>query len=144
MAFAIRSAGPMSDMNVTPLVDVMLVMLIIFMITMPALTQTLSVDLPQAAPPVVGPTPPDPIRLHIDAGGTVNWNGSPIALAELRSRLAGEGARGILADGRVDATLQPMIEIDADREADYQLVSQVMAGAGNADLAKIAFVQPGG
>ena len=143
MAFAIRSAGPMSEMNVTPLVDVMLVMLIIFMITMPALSQTLGLDLRRGNPPIAEVTPPDPIRLHVDVGGTVSWNGSPLSLIELQSRLQVESARGIGADGRLDANRQPAIEIDAEREADYQVVMQVMARANNAQLAKIGLVQPG-
>jgi biopolymer transport protein ExbD len=144
MAFAIRSASPMADMNVTPLVDVMLVMLIIFMITMPAVTRTLGMDLPQRS--IVQPkdTPPEPVRLHVDAGGTVSWNGSPVSLGELQAKLQVEGARGIAADGSLDASRQPAIEIDAEREADYQLVMGVMARASNAQLAKIGLVQPGG
>ena len=146
MGFAIRSAGPMADMNVTPLVDVMLVMLIIFMITMPALTHTLAMELPNSAPPPPRPnlTPPDPVRLHVDAGGTVSWNGSPVSLAELQSRLQAEGARGITASGTIDAMRQPAIEIDAEHDADYQLLMGVMARASNAQLAKIGLVQPGG
>ena len=144
MAFAIRSASPMADMNVTPLVDVMLVMLIIFMITMPAVTHTLGMDLPQAAPPHPRVTPPDPVRLHVDAGGMVSWNGSPISLAELQSRLRAEGARGMAVDGTINAARQPAIEIDAERDADYQVLMGVMARASNARLAKVGLIQPGG
>ena len=143
MAFAIRSARPMADMNVTPLVDVMLVMLIIFMITMPAVTHTLGMDIQYSEfQPKVAP--PEPVRLHLDASGTVSWNGSPLSLAELQSRLQAEGARGIAADGTIDAARQPAIEIDAERDADYQVLMGVMARASNAQLAKIGLVQPRG
>jgi biopolymer transport protein ExbD len=80
MAFSSNSSGgPMADINVTPLVDVMLVLLIIFMVTAPALSYPIQVDLPQPStnPPPTPKDPPEPIRIRIDAAGTVLWNGSP-------------------------------------------------------------------
>ena len=84
MAFTSNSGGPMADINVTPLVDVMLCLLIIFMVTVPPLSYPIQVDLPQPtnSPPPPG-TPPDPIRIRIDAGGSVSWNGSPTPLTTL-------------------------------------------------------------
>jgi biopolymer transport protein ExbD len=90
MAFTSNSgSGPMADINVTPLVDVMLVLLIIFMVTAPALSYPIPVDLPQPSttPPPPG-NPPDPIRIHIDAGGTVSWNGSPTPMSTLQAMSA--------------------------------------------------------
>jgi biopolymer transport protein ExbD len=134
----------MADMNVTPLVDVMLVLLIIFMVTVPPLSYPIQVDLPQPthAPPPTG-TPPDPIRIHIDAGGQVTWNGTPVNLTILQSQFDVEGARGDTPTGAIDPMKQPTIEIETDRDADYETLARVLSRAKNADLAKISFVQPG-
>jgi biopolymer transport protein ExbD len=138
MAFAMRASHPMADMNITPLVDVMLVMLVIFMITMPALTNTLGVGLQPARPSKAPPL--EPIRLHVDAGGTLAWNGAPVTLAELRARLAQAVAPSLVAGG-VDAARQPSVELDVDRAADYQVVAQVMASVDNAGLEKLDLLQ---
>ena len=81
MAFSSNSSGgAMADMNVTPLVDVLLVLLIIFMVTAPAMSYQIQVDLPQNTnvPPPVVLNPPEPIRIHVQTGGTVAWNGGPV------------------------------------------------------------------
>jgi len=143
MSFSSTSGGQMVDMNVTPLVDVMLVLLIIFMVTVPALSHPLQIELPQAAPPLTRAIPPDPVRIHIDAGGSVNWNGSPTTMSALQVQLEVQGALGVSATGTVDADRQPTVEIEADREADYEVVAKVLSRAKNASLAKISFVEPG-
>ena len=145
MAFSSKSGGgPMADINVTPLVDVMLVLLIIFMVTVPALSYPIQVDLPQpsTAPPPPG-NPPEPIRIRIDAGGSVSWNGSPTPLSTLQSQFDVEGARGETATGTVDATKQPAIEIETDRDAEYEMLAKVLSRAKNANLVKINFVDTG-
>ena len=145
MAFASSSGGgPMADINVTPLVDVMLVLLIIFMVTVPALSYPIQVDLPQPSnsPPPPG-SPPDPIRIRIDAGGTVTWNGSPTPLSTLQSQFDVEGARGETPAGTIDATKQPAIEIETDPEAVYEDLAKVLSRAKNANLMKINFVSSG-
>ena len=106
MAFSSNSgAGPMADINVTPLVDVMLVLLIIFMVTAPALSYQIQVDLPQRTsnPPPQPKDPPEPIRLRIEAGGTVTWNNSPIPISVLQSSLEVEAQRALLATLTDDA-----------------------------------------
>ena len=145
MAFSSNSGGgPMADINVTPLVDVMLVLLIIFMVTVPALSYPIQVDLPQPSnsPPPPG-SPPDPIRIHIDAGGSVNWNGSPTPLSSLQAQFDVEGARGETPTGVVDATKQPTVEIETDRDAEYEMLAKVLSRAKNSNLVKISFVEPG-
>jgi biopolymer transport protein ExbD len=130
MAFAqSRSAqAQMADMNITPLVDVMLVLLVIFMVTAPSLTRTLTLNLPQRAPIEVDP--PLPIQLRIDAAGTVYADGRavdrPALAALLRDAVAGNG----------DAPL-PLVEIAADASADYQTVAQTAAAARNAGFGGI-------
>ena len=136
MAFASNSGGgPMADINVTPLVDVMLVLLIIFMVTAPALSYQIQVDLPQRTsnPPPPPKDPPEPIRLRVDAGGTVTWNNSPIPMSVLQSSLDVESER----------TPQPTLEIETDPEAEYETLAKVLARAKNAGMEKISFVDPG-
>ncbi|MFY2764025.1 ExbD/TolR family protein [Arenimonas sp. MALMAid1274] len=136
MAFASNSGtGPMADINVTPLVDVMLVLLIIFMVTAPALSYQIQVDLPQRTsnPPPQPKDPPEPIRLRIEAGGTVTWNNSPIPISVLQSSLEVEAQRA----------QQPTLEIETDPDAQYEMLAKVLARAKNSGMEKIAFVDPG-
>ena len=137
MAFASGSGGgPMADINVTPLVDVMLVLLIIFMVTAPILSYPIDVNLPQRTlnPPPNPKTPPPPISLRIDASGTIFWNDSPIDIHVLQQTMVAEVAK--------DPTNQPLLEIDVNPDADYGILAKVLARAKNADMQKIGFVQP--
>ncbi len=137
MAFASGSGGgPMADINVTPLVDVMLVLLIIFMVTAPILSYPIDVNLPQRTlnPPPNPKTPPPPISLRIDASGTIFWNDSPIDIRALQQQMANEVAK--------DPTNQPLLEIDVNPDADYGILAKVLARAKNAEMQKIGFVQP--
>lgn len=134
MAFSSNSSGgAMSDMNVTPLVDVMLVLLIIFMVTAPPLSYQIQVDLPQKSniPPPVVENPPEPIDIHVQSGGTVTWNGSPMPMATLQAQFNVEGARDI----------QPTINILTDPDAEYETLAKVLARTKNAGLVKISFVE---
>ncbi|MFP7723308.1 ExbD/TolR family protein [Lysobacter sp. A3-1-A15] len=136
MAFTSDSSGgAMSDINVTPLVDVMLVLLIIFMVTAPIQTYPIDVTLPQPTviPPPVNNNPPPPVRLRIDAGGQVFWNDSPQPLSVLPT-LMREAVQA-------DPTNQPTLEIDTNADADYGTLARVLAHAKNAQMEKIGFVQ---
>ena len=136
MAFASNSGGgPMADMNVTPLVNVMLVLLIIFMVTAPILSYPIDIDLPQRTtnPPENPKEPPEPIKLRIDASGTVYWNNSPTPVTALRSMMSSEIER--------DPTNQPTLEIDMNEDAQYEILAKVLAAAKNADMKKIGFVK---
>ena len=136
MAFTSNSgAGPMSDMNVTPLVDVMLVLLIIFMVTAPILSYPIDIDLPQRNPNVEPPKkePPPPIKLRIDASDTVYWNDSPTPVSALRSMMSSEVAK--------DPSNQPMLQIDMNLEAQYEVLTKVLAAAKDSDMKKIGFLQ---
>ncbi|MBU8977165.1 MULTISPECIES: biopolymer transporter ExbD [unclassified Lysobacter] len=136
MAFASNSGGgPMADMNVTPLVDVMLVLLIIFMVTAPPLTYPIDVNLPQKSlnPPPQTREPPPPIRLRIDASGQVYWNDAPQPITAIQDMMRAEVQR--------DPSNQPMLEIDTSPDADYGILAKVLAHAKNADMEKIGFVQ---
>jgi biopolymer transport protein ExbD len=128
-------AGPMADINVTPLVDVMLVLLIIFMITVPMLSHKIPIDLPQPTntPPVQNP--PEPIKLVVQANGQLFWNDEPITEEALQAQLRVIGAKA--------KDEQPELDIKPDRNAKYQLVASVMADAKNAGMIKIGFVSSG-
>jgi biopolymer transport protein ExbD len=125
----------MSDINVTPLVDVMLVLLIIFMVTAPILSYPIDIDLPQRSlnPPPEKANPPEPIRLRIDGSGQVFWNDSPTPLSALRNMMESEVER--------DPNNQPTLEIDTNDDADYGILAKVLATARNAQMQKIGFVK---
>lgn len=125
----------MADINVTPLVDVMLVLLIIFIVTAPIMTYPIEVALPQRVinPPPLTKDPPPPIELKINADGTVYWNSSPVNVADLQERMQNEVQR--------DPTNQPELRIEANSEAHYEVMAKVLAAAKNAQMLKIGFVQ---
>lgn len=136
MAFASNSgSGPMADINVTPLVDVMLVLLIIFMVTAPILSYPIDIDLPQKTntPPENPKEPPEPVKLRIDQSGQVYWNDSPTPVSALRSMMASEVER--------DPANQPTLEIDMNEDAQYEILAKVLASAKDSDMKKIGFVK---
>ena len=128
-------SGPMADINVTPLVDVMLVLLIIFMVTAPTLSYPIDIDLPQKSlnPPPQTKEPPPPISLRIDASGQVYWNEAAQPVSALENLMEVEVQR--------DPTNQPQLEIDTSPDADYGVLAKVLASAKNAGMIKIGFVQ---
>lgn len=125
----------MADINVTPLVDVMLVLLIIFIVTAPIMTYPIAVDLPQRVinPPPVTVEPPPPIELRVDAGNQVYWNNSPVPVSELQQRMEQEVQR--------DPTNQPQLQIDASPDSEYETMAKILAAAKNAQMTKIGFMQ---
>jgi biopolymer transport protein ExbD len=135
MAFSSNSDGPMAEINIIPLCDVMLVLLIIFMVTAPQLSYPIDIDLPQRSitPPVNPVDPPEPIRLRIDGTGQIVWNDSPVPVSALRNMMEAEVQR--------DPTNQPTLELDVSEDADYGLLAKVLAEAKNAQMQKIGFVR---
>jgi biopolymer transport protein ExbD len=120
---------PMAEINVTPLVDVMLVLLVVFIITAPLLTHAIRLDLPAEPAPAAaarGPT----IGIAIDADGAIFWDAGRIEPAALRERLARVARQAP----------QPELHLRADRQARYERVALVMAAAQQAGLTKIGFV----
>src|SRR5690606_3544682 len=136
MAFSSNSdGGAMSDMNIIPLADVMLVLMVIFMMTAPIPSYPIDIDLPQRSltPPVNPVEPPEPIRLRIDQAGTVYWNDSPTPLSALRNMMETEVQK--------DVNNQPTLEIDVNGEAEYEILAKVLASAKNPQMQKIGFVK---
>ena len=136
MAFSSDSGdGPMADINIIPLCDVMLVLLIIFMVTAPQLSYPIDIDLPQASRerPTNPVDPPEPIKLRIDGGGQIFWNESPVPVTALRSMMESEVQR--------DPANQPTLQLDVNESADYGVLTKVLAEAKNAQMMKIGFVK---
>jgi biopolymer transport protein ExbD len=124
-----RHQGPMAEINVVPLVDVMLVLLVIFIVTAPLLTHSVKIDLPKASSSA-NITKPEHIEFGIREDGSFYWNGEQVALAELQLRFAAEAQK----------QPQPELHIRADRLAHYELVAQVMSEAARAGIIRIGFV----
>ncbi len=117
------------EINTTPLVDVMLVLLIIFIITIPVMNHGVKIDLPRASNQP-NETRPENINLTIDAQGAVYWNREPIDLAALKHKVAQAAQK----------TPQPELHLHAERTTQYEKIAQVMAAAQSGGLAKIGFV----
>jgi biopolymer transport protein ExbD len=119
----------MSEINMTPLVDVMLVLLIIFIITVPVLTHSVEIDLPRASnqPNELKPTT---VQLAVDAAGEVYWNESKVTAAELTTKLTAAAA----------ANPQPEIHLRGDRTVAYEHVVKTMAAVQQAGILKLGFV----
>jgi len=125
----VSHAAPMSEINTTPLVDVMLVLLVIFIITAPLLTHAVKIDLPQASSQPL-PEKPEVISVSIDATGKMYWNDAPLVQGELKTKLA----------QIANKTPQPELNVRADKETRYQVLAEVMADAQNAGITKLGFV----
>ncbi len=121
---------PMAEINTTPLVDVMLVLLVVFIITAPLLTHALRVDLPDVQAPVTAEKP-ETIRVSIDAAGVVHWNDEALdGLAALDARLAQAAS----------SKPQPELHLRAERSTRYERIAEVMSSAQRAGIERIGFV----
>ncbi|MBA3997369.1 MAG: biopolymer transporter ExbD [Candidatus Accumulibacter sp.] len=133
MAFASMDGGddnePLAEINMVPLIDVMLVLLIIFMVTAPLLTHAVKVDLPKASSSA-NLTKPDNVQLAIDANSQLFWNGEAVNGEQFTERLKAAGAQ----------QPQPELHIRAERTTPYEKVAQVMSEAARLGLARIGFV----
>ncbi len=121
--------APLAEINMVPLIDVMLVLLVIFIVTAPMLTHAVKVDLPKASSSL-NVTKPDNVQLAIDADNKLYWNGQVIEAEALKGRLQASAA----------LQPQPELHIRADRSTPYEKVAQVMSLAASEGLSKIGFV----
>ena len=126
------SGGPMAEINVTPLVDVMLVLLIIFMITAPLMSHKVKVELPQANLRQLDEKPivVQPITITVTEAGNLYWNDQPITKDQIESRLSVEAQK----------TPQPAINVRGDRTTKYRVVQEVVQIAQNQGMRKVGFV----
>ena len=133
MAMSTNSGGgPVADINITPLIDVMLVLLVIFMITAPLVQHNIKIDLPQPNPNVKpSENPPTPHTLFIQADGTMTWDNVPISNIDLQAQLATIGTK-TLDD-------QPQVHIKATDDTQYNYLAEVMAEARRYNVQKIGF-----
>ncbi|HEX5684950.1 MAG TPA: biopolymer transporter ExbD [Ideonella sp.] len=133
MAFASfdsqRAAAPMGEINMVPLIDVMLVLLVIFIVTAPLLTHAVKLDLPQVSSQV-NEVKPQKIEFAIDASGQRFWNGEPVNRTDAAQRFA--------AAGRLQPV--PEVHLRADQSVAYRAVAETLADASKAGLHKIGFI----
>ena len=133
MAFASfdtnRGAAPMTDINMVPLIDVMLVLLVIFIVTAPLLTHAVKLDLPKASSQV-NELKPDKIEFAIDGTGVRFWNGETVTREEAAQRFADAGKK----------QPQPEVHLRADQAVAYRYVAETLADASKAGLSKVGFV----
>lgn len=120
---------PTSDINMVPLIDVMLVLLIVFMITAPLLTHSVKIDLPKAASQP-NEEKPETIALAMDGEGQLFWNNAPLAAEALKDKLAGAAAQ----------QPQPELHLRADQNTRYQKIAEVMSAAREAGIEKMGFI----
>jgi len=126
---ASRNNAPMAEINVVPMVDIMLVLLVIFIITAPLLSHAVKIDLPQASS-TPNTLEADNIQFAIDAAGLMYWNGEAVAMPELIQRLKIAGQQ----------QPSPELHLRIDRDARYQQIAEVMSEAGKAGVSKVGFV----
>ncbi|MFT3663705.1 ExbD/TolR family protein [Piscinibacter sp.] len=133
MAFASfdsqRGSAPVSDINMVPLIDVMLVLLVIFIVTAPLLTHAVKLELPQASSQV-NQAKADKVEFAIDATGKLYWNGEQVSREEAAARFAAAGRQ----------QPQPEIHLRADQAVPYRHVARTLADASRAGLTKVGFV----
>ena len=121
--------GLMNEINMTPLVDVMLVLLIVFMVTIPVIRHAVKIDLPHASSQKED-TKPAQVSVSIKADGTVLWDDQPVGDDALREKISAAAQQ----------TPQPELHLNADRKVEYEKVAQVMSDAQAGGLTKIGFV----
>jgi len=122
-------AGDLAEINMIPLIDVMLVLLVIFIVTAPLLTHAVKVDLPKATS-TPNLTKPENVQLAIDAAGLTYWNGAAVDAAELQQRLTLAAAQ----------TPQPELHLRAERSTPYEKVAEVISASALTGLTKLGFV----
>lgn len=132
MAFSLGEGGEdvgVSEMNLIPLIDIMLVLMIIFLVTATVLNPTVALDLPSTSA-TVNEMPPEVIQISIDKTGQIFWDKEPITMDVLTQKMSQEVKQG----------RNPSVHLRADKEGKYDTVAQVLAVASTAGLSKIAFV----
>jgi biopolymer transport protein ExbD len=123
-----------TTINVVPLVDIMLVLLIIFIITLPVMTHAVSLDLPRATDQPPPDIKPEVIQIDVAYNGYVTWNSQAITAMEMRDKIKEEAAK----------ETQPEVHLSIDRRAKYDYAAKVLFAVQRGGLKKIGFVDPSG
>jgi biopolymer transport protein ExbD len=123
------SSQPMAEINMVPLIDVVLVLLVIFIVTAPLLTNVVKLDLPKATS-AADIQKPEKVEFAIDANGALFWKGERISREEAIARFAEEGRK----------RPQPEVYLRADQNVPYRYVAETLADASKGGLSKVAFV----
>jgi biopolymer transport protein ExbD len=131
MSMGVAGGGEMCDINTTPLIDVMLVLLIVLIFSIPIMTHAVKLDMPQANNPPPQDQRPDVIDLEVDFDGTVVWNGTVVPNIETLESY-------FRTESRKDP--QPEMHLRPDRRAKYDYVARVLAAAQRNRMKKIGFV----
>jgi biopolymer transport protein ExbD len=122
--------GAMCDINTTPLIDVMLVLLIMFIITIPVMTHAVKLDMPRPTDAPPPPVRPEVIDIEIDFDGTILWNGTPVTVDALEGYFRTESQKDP----------QPELHLRPDKRSRYDVVARVLASAQRNRMKKIGFV----
>ncbi len=122
-------SAPMSEINTTPLVDVMLVLLVIFIITAPLMTHAVRIDLPKASSQLLNEKP-EVVSISIDHAGKVYWNDMAVNATEAKVKL----------EAAAKQNPQPEVHIRADKDTRYQVLAELMASAQTSGITKLGFV----
>jgi biopolymer transport protein ExbD len=130
MSMGSDDGEPMMEMNTTPLIDVMLVLLIMFIITIPIQTHAVKIDLPQNAPPTDSVIDPVKNKVAIDPAGIITWNGAPIDLLTLRQYL----------QQSLRLPVEPELQFQPNAQTRYVTVDEVLAEIKRAGVTKLGFV----
>ena len=130
MSMGSDDGEPMVEMNTTPLIDVMLVLLIMFIITIPIQTHAVKIDLPQNAPPTDSVIDPVKNKVAIDTAGIITWNGAPIDMLTLRQYL----------QQSLRLPVEPELQFQPEPEASYELSAQVLEVIKASQVTKFGFV----
>jgi len=123
------SSQPMAEINMVPLIDVVLVLLVIFIVTAPLLTNVVKLDLPKATS-AAGIQKPEKVEFAIDANGALYWKGERITREDAIAKFAEEGRK----------RPQPEVYLRADQNVPYRYVAETLADASKGGLSKVAFV----
>jgi biopolymer transport protein ExbD len=122
--------SPMMEMNTTPLIDVLLVLLIMFIITIPPITHSVQIDLPVATPPVDNPVEPVVNKIYIAPTNEISWNGSPVSLDQMSQFLIQTKSM----------TPEPELQFQPDPAAVYEAVDKALAVVKSSGITKFGFV----
>ncbi len=121
---------PMMEMNMTPMIDVMLVLIIMFITTLPVANHAVNLNMPNNTPSAPPPEPPEVIKIDVDFDGTISWNGEVVNRSQMEERFVAAAAK----------SPQPEIHLQPNRLVPYKAVAGVMAAAQSRGITKLGMI----